>query len=130
MNKPTKVQITVDFEEVPKRAVLIIRENVLREVAFVANVLQQVVGRTEPLPVEDISFSVDQARRCLYNADLYLQDAQDMVNGFVTHKAQAAVAALEATQAQGDDVTLVKGPSKRNKDDESDTEKEPSESKK
>lgn len=115
MDKPTKVQVTVDFEDIPKQASVLLRDKVLREVTFVANVLQQVVNRSEPVPTEDLSFCIDQTRRFLYNADLFLQDAQDMVNGYTAHKAQAA---LQTMEAMSQETLKSSQPLEENKDEE------------
>lgn len=84
MNKPTKIQRTVEFDEVLEEAELIIQTQVRLELETIIKALDAYldVGRRDH---DYLLMMIDDLRRRMYGVDLNLSDANAMVTSHKNH---------------------------------------------
>ena len=102
MNRPTKIQTTVDFDAIPQ-----LGHNQLREKAFptlrsALSELNHLISEhaADGVDPETMLHHIDQARKKMYETDLFLQDVQQMVSGYANHQEQEEASPLAEDLAE------------------------------
>ena len=84
MNKPTKIQTTVDFDKIPIYSYAQIQKLALPALKAAVSELEHLLSQHPEGNVEaaTLLFHLDQTRRRMFSADLYLQDIQNTVTSY------------------------------------------------
>ena len=103
MNRPTKIQTTVDFDSIPQNAQAQIRAKAFPLLRSALAELSHLVSEHTADKIESstILHHVDQARRKMYEADLFIQDVQSMVSQYQEYIQQEQL----QSQQQSADIT-------------------------